>query len=282
MWSSANKDLAAKFGRGKSLPGEVEYGTYVARELMALGYAPKQVYVPGQPSFLMAMPLMGGALEALLVCRVLPGSVDTNTMRPLASMRSMRRSAVFAIVTTGRLDQQARQYVAANKIPCVDQFAVGDDVGRILGATGVVPDALMSMLGRASMKVSELERKLRETEEALRFQEHQLEVVSRGPVSVQKDPGKMDGKDKLQAGLMDPMLPKAMEAICGTNATSAGTLVKRLRCTPEKAELLLDQMEELGIVTHAGKGAPRFVKMTKTMMEKNFGLSGLRQDEYLG
>lgn len=285
MWNASNRDLCARFGPGKPLPQETDYGTYIARELMALGYAPKQIYVTGQPALLLAVPVMGGTMEAALICRSLPGEINGGMARSLASLRSVHRAARYAIVTTARLDDGARQYLAANRVPAAAPFMIGDDVAKILDALGLVPGALLKQLTEARNRAAGLEKKLYEAEQSLAYQEEQTETALRaagGAVPVRKqDPARMTGAEKFRAGLMDPLLPQAMFAIAGSNATSAGVLVKKLRCTPSKAEALLAQLEEMEIVTHAEPNAPRFVKMTKAMMEKAFGVSGTG-DEYLG
>lgn len=284
MWNAANKDLVDRFGPGKqAVPNEPDYGTYIARELMSLGFAPRQVYVTGQPAFVMSMPLLGGRTEGLLICRVLRGTVDENMARVLASVRSVSRATCCAVVTTAKLDERAARYLTANKVVGIGQFFIGSDVARILDATGVVPERLVRMASASSGRVAELERKLREVNELLAYREQQAaaeaarpgsSVFASGDAIQPSSPGanKMDGKAKFDAGLMDPLVPRAMMAVCGTNATSAGALTKRLRCDGEKAELLLSQMEEMGIVTAGKPGAPRFVKKTKAMMEKEFGL----------
>lgn len=282
MWNTSNRELCARFGPGKAMPSETDYGTYVARELMALGYAPRQIYVTGQPVFVMSVPVMNGQMEAVLICRVLQGDVDIGTTRSLVSLRAIRKAVRHVIVTTGKFDDQSRQYLAANKVPGVGQFMMGGDISRVMDAVGLVPGALLKLLGSASAKVAELEKKLYEAKEALAYQEEQAETASRGaPAPEKKPPERMTGAEKFRAGLMDPLVPKAMQAIAGTNATSAGALVKRMGCTPEKAEALLGQLEEMGVVTPAAPGAPRFVKMTKGMMENAFGLSGTGQDGFL-
>jgi len=290
MWNQANKDLMDRFGPGRhEIPGEPDYGTYIARELMALGFAPRQVYMTGQPAFLMTMPLLGGRAECLFICRVLRGAVKESDARVLASLRSVGRASCCAVVTTGKLDAAAERYLAANKVCGIGQFFIGSDVTRILDVTGIVPERLIKMASASSGRVTELEKRLREAQELLAYREQQAAAeVARPGSSVfasgdaietpQPRRGKTNGKERLMSGQMDPLVPKAMIAVCGTNATSAGALVKRLRCSPEKAEELLGQMEELGIVTPGKPGAPRFVKKTKAVMEKEFGLGS---DEFL-
>lgn len=284
MWNPANKDLVDRFGPGKqAVPDEAAYGTYIARELMSIGFAPRQVYVTGRPEFVMTMPLLGGSVDALLICRVLRGTVGESDARVLASVRAVSKAVCCAVVTTGKLDERAMRYLAANRVHGIGQFFIGSDVSRLLDATGIVPEKLVRMASAASGRVSELERKLREARELLAYREQQAEAgrdkagsdmfASGDAIETPRPEAKKpDGKAKFEAGKMDPLLPRAMMAVCGTNATSAGALTKRIGCDGAKAELLLSQMEEMGIVTAAKPGAPRFVKKTKAMMEKEFGL----------
>lgn len=282
MWNSANRDLCDRFGSGKTLPSDTDYGTYIAKELMALGYAPKQLHLAAQAAFIAAMPVLGGMTEAMLICKPIAGTVNQGVARSLMSMRSMHRAGRYIVITTGKLDLPALQLLNANGLPSVDQFNIGDDVLKILGKAGLVPEVMLSLLSKNTKRMMELDQKLRSTEQALVYQEEQATIaMAGGGGPAKKTPDQMSPMEKFKAGMMDPYLGQAMRVISGTNAVTTGSLMKRLKCSQAKADLLLNQMEQLGVVTPAKIGSPRFVKMTKGMMEKQFHLSDLPMPEFL-
>ena len=281
MWDPGNKDMCERFGAGGAVPSDTDYGTYISRELVALGYMPKQLYLAGQAAFVASVPVLGGAGSVLLICKAGRRKLDAAAARTLVSLRSMQRATRYVMVTEGMMDTAAAQMAAANGVAVADGFRVGGDVTAILNLAGMAPARLVKALTDAAKRADSLARQLRETQEALAEQERQVVVASVAGGVVKKPPERMDPMEKYEAGLMDPQVPYAIRAVAGTNAVTAATLAKRMKCSAQKAETLLAEMAQLGVVTPGAPGTPRFVKASKPVLDQRFKLGQLPPPEFL-
>lgn len=146
MWHIGNKKLVETYGDWKANPSDEEYGTYLARELMALGFVVKRLNTVG-PVFAIVVEVLGGTARMVLFCKQGPPGRDLpmSDLAMLADLRNVCKADRYAIVSNGafgKCEADGIAYEAKTGIVLVANFSIGMEVLRVASMVGLVPKGL--------------------------------------------------------------------------------------------------------------------------------------------
>lgn len=283
MWNGSNAEAVRKYLATGKTPFDGDYGAYVAREFLALGYKVQQVKLANIMAFVFTVDLFEGRCREGVICKSSDVPLNRNTVQTLASARAVAKADKYVLVTNATLDVQAQKFVDANRIAVVDEFRMGDEVLNIIDKGGLVPQKLLMLFAQSMAQAAEMEQRLQAADETARLSEARMlhaealaqQASSRGPRPAAKANSPMD---RYLAGQMDPLMGKALTTVARTDAISTASLARKLRIPQDRAAMMLNDMEALGVVTEAEAGRPRFVRMTQAVIERTFGVKVDNQD----
>lgn len=275
MWNSHNRALVERYGSPSSVPTDAEYGEYIMRELLTLGYAVKRLQMAGGNHFVIAVDQMHGAARAVLFCKAARGMLDDSSVRMMLSLRPMCKAQVYGVLTNGTLSDQARRMLVQNHVIPLEEYRIGCEVLHILSDMDLLPPALGQ---RFAELVAVEENRVRIQREEKRKQE-ELQRRQAEEAAAARQKAEMSPFEKYQAGLLSPRISEAIGVVSLMDVVSTGGLARKLHTDQEEAGELLMQLAALGIIGPAERSKPRQVLMTPGMIEKKFGIrvrSGLR------
>ena len=268
MWNTNNKDLVEYYQHHGNMPSDGEYGEYLMRELMTLGYRVRKLNMAGGNNFVIALDLLQNDARVIFFCKTAKATIDAQTANSLMALRSMYKATKHIVVTNRAFVDEAKRTAAQNNILLIEDFNIGAEIVDLLCESDIMPDSLGRQLliykrdadERARIRAEEIER-LRAEEEAKRKKEYEADEIA-----------EMSPFEKYQAGLYDPRLPEAIASVSTMDVVSIGGLARRMKVEQDAAKIMLQQLAELGVVGPAQHSKPREVLMTQGMIEKRFGI----------
>lgn len=274
MWNQNNAAVVDRYGGSSGNPPDAEYGTYIMREMMSLGFPVKKLGMTGG-NFMVVMDLMDGLVRVVLLCKSAKTVIDASSAQALMAMRSICKATRYCIVTNRSFPSAARQAAAQNKILLVEDFYVGSEILDLLAAVGIMPRQMSNMM--VNYRIDAEERAAAEAEEAER--RRQEEEAHRKKEFEEQEVRQMTPMEKYRNGLYDSRMPEAIAVCAQTDVISVGGLARKMRIDQDEARVLLTGLHELGVIGVAERAKPREVLMTSGMIEKKFGIrvnNGLR------
>lgn len=268
MWNAHNKDLVEFYSHHSNVPSDAEYGEYLMRELMTLGYRVRKLSLSGGNNFIIAMDLLQNDARVVFFCKTAKTTIDSQTAQSLMALRAMYKATKHVVVTNRSFVDEAKKAAEKNHILLVEDFNIGSEIVDLLCDTDILPDSLGRQLliykrdadEKARLLAEERER-LRLEEEAKRKKEYEADEIA-----------EMTPFEKYQAGVYDPRLPEAIASVSTMDVVSIGGLARRMKIEQDAAKVMLQQLAELGVVGPAERSKPREVLMTQGMIEKRFGI----------
>lgn len=270
MWSTKNDALVKHYGYPTAQPSDTEYGDYVIRELLSLGFAVKRMRLSGGNHYIISLEMFGGTVRAIILCKTSHGSIDLQTAQSLMALRSMYKASKYVLLTNRGFSDQAKHVAFQNHFSVVEGFYIGCEILDFLGDADLLPSTMCKYMIYLKAESDEQARIKAEEEERLRL-EAEAEA-QRHRVFAVEEVQEMTPLERYTNGLYDPRLPEAIAAVSVMDVVSIGGLARKLKVEPETARLLLQQLEELEIVGPSEQSRPRDVIMTQGMIEKRFGI----------
>ena len=260
MWNRNNQMLVAKYQDPSTIPTDAEYGEYMMRELLTLGFSARRLQLGGGSQFVISVDQLDGHVRTVLFCTVTRGSLDEVTAKRLLSLRPVYKANQYGVLTNGAIPDKVRRMLEQNQVVPLEKYRIGSEIAEILGEIDIMPAALAQTLVR--LRAEDVERQQR-AEAARQAELHR----------------KMTPMERYEAGMMLPNIKDAIAVVSLMDVVSIGGLARKMHIEQDEAKELLLQLAELGVVGPAERSKPRQVIMTQGMIEKKFQIrvrSGLR------
>ena len=274
MWNENNRALFERFSAG-GIPSDSEYGEYLMREFMTLGFQVKHLTVMGGSMYAIALDAVNGAAKVMFMCKVTDQPMTPEMFKGFMGFRALYKANVYVLVTNKVVPSVGKQAALQNGFVVVDNFLIGNEVVDLLIAAHVVPQNFGTQL--VQFKLAEerraAEQAVLDEVERQRVEAEQAELARiEAEKAARRAEAEMTPLEKYAAGKYDPRLPTALAYVATMDVVSASGLARRMHIDQETAKMLLINMEELGVVSQAEPSRPRSIKMTQGMIEKTFGL----------
>ena len=258
MHNVKNEAVLAKYKSNLMQPTDLEYSTYIARELLGLGFTVRRKSLPECGDSVILIEILGGACRVPMLCKSFHSASDAVPLKSLSELLLVP-APIHIFVTNQPISVGANITLQEKKIAAIGAFKLGDDVLKILELTGFLPVAIIDELKRSYVFLGE-EETVGVGADCLLDMTPDVNVAKMTPL------------DKYKAGLYHAKLPEALCAVAQMSAVSASGLDRKLHVGNETSKLLIKQLTELGVINKSAAGVPRTVAMTKGMIEKQFGL----------
>lgn len=275
MWNLNNQMLVAKYQDPSTIPTDVEYGEYMMRELLTLGFSARRLQLGGGSQFVISVDQLDGHVRTVLFCTVTRGSLDEVTAKRLLSLRPVYKANQYGVLTNGAIPDKVRRMLEQNQVVPLEKYRIGSEIAEILGEIDIMPAVLAQTLVR--LRAEDVERQQRA---AAREEQRRREEEAARQAALQAElHRKMTPMERYEAGMMLPNIKDAIAVVSLMDVVSIGGLARKMHIEQDEAKELLLQLAELGVVGPAERSKPRQVIMTQGMIEKKFQIrvrSGLR------
>lgn len=275
MWNENNAGLVEKYSNPSFIPSDAEYGEYLMREFLTLGFQVKHLTVAGGSSYSIVMDLLNGAAKVMFMCKVTDSQMSVDVFKGFMGLRSLCKADTYVLVTNKVVPMAGKQAALQNGFIVVDNFMIGNEIVHLIAQAGVVPKNLCVQLlhykyleDKRAAEQAVLDDIERQRIEAERAEQERIEAEK----AARRAEAEMTPLEKYAAGKYDDRLPTALAYVATMDVISASGLARRMHIDQETAKMLLIDMEELGVVSHAEPSKPRSIRMTQGMIEKTFGL----------
>ena len=275
MWNENNAALVEKYSNPANIPTDMEYGEYLMREFLTLGFQVKHLTVLGGASYAIGMDLLGGVAKIMFICKVTDQSMTPEMFKGFMGLRALYKANQYVLVTNKVVPMAGKQAAAQNGFVVVDNFLIGNEVVNLIVQSGAVPKNFGIQLvqyKRAEEQRLAEQAVLDEIEQQRRDAEQAEADRLAAEAAARRAEAAMIPLEKYEAGMYDSRLPTALAYVATMDVVSASGLARRMHIDQETAKMLLINMEELGVVSHAEQSKPRSIRMTQGMIEKTFGL----------
>jgi ribosomal protein S25 len=274
MWNENNRTLFERYSTG-GIPSDLEYGEYLMREFMTLGFQVKHLTVMGGAMYAIALAVMNGAAKVMFLCKVTEQPMTPEMFKGFMSFRALYKADIYVLVTNKLVNSAGKQAALQNGFVVADNFLIGNEVVDLLVAAHVIPQNLGTQL--VQFKIAEEKRAAEQAVlDELDRQRAEAEQAELARIEAEKAARRAEAEmtplDKYRAGKYDSRLPTALAYVATMDVVSASGLARRMHIDQETAKMLLINMEELGVVGQAEPSKPRSIRMTQGMIEKTFGL----------
>lgn len=275
MWNRNNQMLVAKYQDPSTIPTDAEYGEYMMRELLTLGFSARRLQLGGGSQFVISVDQLDGHVRTVLFCTVTCGSLDEVTAKRLLSLRPVYKANQYGVLTNGAISDKVRRMLEQNQVVPLEKYRIGSEIAEILGEIDIMPAALAQTLVRLRAEDVERQRRAAVREEQRRREEE----AARQAAQQAELHRKMTPMERYEAGMLLPNIKDAIAVVSLMDVVSIGGLARKMHIEQDEAKELLLQLAELGVVGPAERSKPRQVIMTQGMIEKKFQIrvrSGLR------
>ncbi|MBQ1495315.1 MAG: hypothetical protein IIZ37_10810 [Acinetobacter sp.] len=275
MWNENNQALVEKYSSLNIVPTDLEYGEYLMREFLTLGFQVKHLTVLGGSNYGIAMDLLGGAAKVMFMCKVTDQPMTAEMFKGFMGLRALHKANVYVLVTNKVVPLSGKQAAQQNGFVVVDNFLIGNEVVSLLVQSGIIPKnfGLQLVQFKRAEEQRAAEQAVLDDIERQRIAAEQAEAERiAAEQAARRAEAAMTPLEKYAAGMYDSRLPTALAYVATMDVISASGLARRMHIDQETAKMLLINLEELGVVSHAEQSKPRSIRMTQGMIEKTFGL----------
>ena len=275
MWNENNAGLVEKYSNPNVIPSDLEYGEYLMREFLTLGFQVKHLTVVGGSSYAIALDVLGGVAKVMFMCKITDQPMTVEMFKGFMGLRALYKADNYVLVTNKVVPLAGKQAALQNGFTVVDNFMIGNEIVMLLIASNVVPKnfGLQLLQFKRAEEQRAAEQAVLDEIERQRIESEQAELARiEAEKAARRAEAEMTPLDKYAAGMYDPRLPTALAYVATMDVVSVSGLARRMHVDQETAKMLLLNLAELGVVSQAEHSKPRSVLMTQGMIEKTFGL----------